>query len=138
MTPPNIDKFNELTGAIFAELYSKFPVPTPMYSHRFVKTSFIPDKITLGKLSDEEIFFRSTLSWLEKEGLISSDMPDIYGVRNSLLTNKSLELLNKKPASLEPSLGEQLTKAVKDETKQGLRQVAASVISQAVNVVMGS
>ena len=137
MSNSNVNKFNEITGAVFAKLYENFPLPTPLLAQHFCEVVTVEDDFMGEVPSEETLFFCATIQWLQREGFIYYRSEHIFGASDAGLTNKCFELLKKTPTSLEPSIGDQLTEAVKSETKEGLRTFASALLSQAATAILG-
>jgi len=132
-TSTNIDKFDDLIGEIFTQLYESFPEPAFLTAAKFVGTDNIyemNDNIGMELPSKETNFFMSTIQWLANEDYIRlGDKGDTYFC-NVVLTGKALAALNAKPNSLLPSLGSQLVQA----TKKGTKDITRMVIKETLRI----
>lgn len=132
-TSTNIDKFNDLTGEIFTQLYELFPEPAFLSAGKFVGTDNVyamNDNLGMEMPTKETTFFMSTIQWLANEDYLRiGDKGDAY-FGKVVLTNKALTALNATPDSLLPSLGSQLVQA----TKQGAKGVTRTVITETLRI----
>ncbi|WP_405119219.1 hypothetical protein [Pseudomonas leptonychotis] len=134
MTTSNIDRFDEITGLIFAKLYKSFPVPTELSPVLIVGTNLrerAPDG--LGTIQNENAyFFTACLEWLRSAGYLDiGDSFDDGTYISCVLTAKGLEVLKAVPESIHsgPSLGEKLVDASKSGTKELVRGVVGEALS---------
>lgn len=148
MSTANIDQFNEMTGAIFAYLFQRFPNPARIDS-TLIDVEISPGELydpikeigqggfyDLSELDKEKVaFFYNTAIWLARSGFIRYESTGWYGLNDVTLTLEGLELLKAVPQSLGPSLGDQLIEAAKSGVTGKLKEVANELISKAV--VMG-
>ncbi|WP_409284307.1 hypothetical protein [Pseudomonas protegens] len=146
MSDSNIERFDEITGKVFAHLYQSFPIPTSMGAE-FVGVKISSTTLTphigapsggIYDLSVEErktfdIFIHS-VNWLAKAGYI--DVSDrlhttFYGVT---LTAKGLEVLKATPSSLDsaPSIGQQLITAAKGGFAEQLQSLTSSALKRGI------
>ena len=135
----NIDKFNELSGLIFAKLYSAFPIPTNLSAAAFVGENNVisPDGFTGAELTKDAEFFVSSVDWLIKSGFISVLDKNHSLYWNAVLTEKGLETLKLTPDSLSSSLGARLVEASKSVGLDSLKSLASQVLSIAIKATTG-
>lgn len=109
MTAPNIKRFDQSCGLIFAYLYSHFP-------RRVLLTSGILDIVFedakteisssdwLAQFATQEVFFSSTMEWLVEADYLRVSKATTNGVRKEyygcVLTAKALEAMKSMPESL--------------------------------------
>lgn len=146
MSDSNIERFDEITGKVFAHLYQSFPIPTSMGAEfvgvKISSVTCIPHTgVPYGgiyDLSAEERktfdFFIHSVNWLAKAGYIdvsSSGSTTFYDVT---LTAKGLEVLKATPSSLDntPSIGQQLITAAKGGFVDQLQSLTASALKRGV------
>jgi hypothetical protein len=129
----NIERFNVLTGAIFAKLYEEFPEPTNLSAMDFA------EQLKIGGSDFVSVrFFTSTVEWLADHGYLKRGTTVGQGlVTNCVLTARTLELLSALPSSLEseseqPSLGDQLITATKDGVTEKITELTRTFLSEAV------
>ncbi|WP_416739219.1 hypothetical protein ACM1ZW_20735 [Pseudomonas sp. NFX71] len=131
----NIERFNVLTGAIFAKLYEEFPEPTNLSAMNFA------EQLKIGGSDFVSVrFFTSTVEWLADHGYLKKGTTVGEGlVTNCVLTARTLELLSALPSSLEseskseqPSLGDQLITATKDGVTEKITELTREFLSEAV------
>lgn len=141
MSLPNIQRFNEYTGAILASLYEHFPVRKSLLPRNFIEGGaaavMVPDDHLGERQSDEAVFFMATVQWLVDAGYVQCKKAFHDYAADATLTAKALEALNALPDSLsgKQSLGERLVGAVKDGGKQLLRTVAQEAISASLKAI---
>lgn len=142
MTAPNIERFNILTGAIFALLYEEFPQPFDLQQEHFINEMTLKDESFDGepllRLEDEE-FLIATIQWLGRHGYLHHGQ--LYGppatVSDCVLTAQALSLLNSMPNVLEqkgPSIGEQMISATKEGATGKLKELASGFLEKAVEL----
>lgn len=127
----NIERFNVLTGAIFAKLYEEFPEPINLSALNFA------EQLKIGGSDFVSVrFFTSTVEWLADHGYLKRGTVVSEGtVTNCVLTARTLELLSALPSSLEseqPSLGDQLITATKDGVTEKITELTRTFLSEAV------
>lgn len=131
-----MEKFNRLTGLLFAKLFEEFPVPT-----RFTPHSFFEQMI---EILDEEggfnfpEYFESTVRWLDTAGYIwiAQDLCATEGPEFDLvLSERGLATLRKIPESLEgsESIGERLIGFAKSKTSDAVSTLISLAINNAAN-----
>jgi hypothetical protein len=119
---PNIREFNELTGAIFAQLYEAFPDLRDLNLEATAKIlgRSIDEKLESGR--PFRVMFTLTAGWLASEGFTHAfgDHP----CSRVGLTTKALVAMNAVPEKLHQPLGAQLTEAAKQESNAGRLKLA--------------
>lgn len=146
MSDNNIERFDEITGMVFAHLYQSFPIPTDLGAEfiglNISPVTTIPEKgapyggvydLSAEERKNFDIFIHS-LHWLSKAGYIDvsdSGSTTFYGVT---LTAKGLEILKATPSSLDnaPSIGQQLITAAKGGLVDQLKSLTASALKRGV------
>lgn len=136
MAHSNIDKFNEITGRLFADLYNSFPRPLQVTT-----ADYMEDLVPLADPVEETVriyaqcsFVADSIKWLLDAGFISASSHNADFFYNVILTEKGLECLKKTPDSALPSTGTQLSDAVKMQSAEAVKAFASSVISAGVSV----
>lgn len=146
MSNSNIERFDEITGKIFAHLYQSFPVPTflgtQLVGVTFSSTVTVPySGPPYGGIHDLDESERETVSffvhsakWLAKAGYIDILLIGQTDFIDVTLTAKGLEVLKATPKSLESSesLGQQLVTAAKGGFADQLRELTSSVLKRGV------
>lgn len=146
MPGSNIERFDEITGKIFAHLYQNFPVPTHLSPQvvgvTIPKGAFDPvSEQSWGGIDDlddaqREVvsFFVHSAKWLTKAGYIDVLIAGSTGFIDVTLTAKGLEVLKATPKSLESSesLGQQLVTAAKGGFADQLRDLTSAVLKRGV------
>ena len=141
MADTNIDRFDRLTGAVFAKLYKSFPVGVDLDVMEFSKVilpSEDDDELFCQIFSQDE-FFNSTVVWLRDAGFItfSNTTLDNNMAYQCRLTAKALQVLKSTPESVGGvTLGGQLGNAVTQGTMEALKTVANEALSRGVGFVL--
>lgn len=134
----NIERFDELTGRIFAVLYQSFPVPQDFIFPEYLSDLY-PDFDPESDSFDEMLeFFSATINWLSEAGYVSFQSMTMDGsVFRAGLTAKGLEVLKATPANLQgkKSIGEGLTEAVKGGFLEQVRSLTAQGLGYGVALV---
>ncbi|GAD61558.1 MULTISPECIES: hypothetical protein [Pseudomonadaceae] len=144
MQTSNIERFDQATGLIFAQLYSEFPRRTTLTSGVLepMIRSIVADSDWLTELSAKESFFSNTMDWLLQAGFIwhhekQSTFPTQY--LGCVLTTKALEALKATPASLSgESLGQSLKEAATSGLLDSLKGLTNEVLSKGVHMAVGA
>lgn len=140
MADTNIDRFDRLTGAVFARLYESFPVGIDLDVMEF-SNLISPGKEyeeVVPKVFDQGEFFNSAVVWLRDAGFITFDGTTLdnsmaYQCR---LTAKALQILKSTPESIGgETLGGRLGDAVKQGTMGSLKTVANEALNRGVGFV---
>jgi hypothetical protein len=148
----NIDRFNLLTGLIFARLYETFPVSSSLFVEDLTKDyeaatgrKFVIDSKEL------QLLFSETMFWLRDGDYIAFSIPakrerDSFGapwVNEEgfgliTLSVKGLETLRKKPKSLNIrlSLGEQIANAVKVGAINQIGELVSATFAIGANLLI--
>ncbi|QXZ12511.1 hypothetical protein KVQ82_20830 [Pseudomonas sp. AO-1] len=133
MAVSNIEKFDDITGKIFAVLYQHFPIPQALMAEDFVENAKQLDDFLGTEVPTEDAdFFLATAEWLRQAGYINC-APDPYlYVSHAVLTAKGLEVLKAIPESVssKESIGEQLATTAKESGKE----VARGLVSEALGL----
>ncbi|MBJ2179621.1 hypothetical protein JC795_15605 [Pseudomonas veronii] len=138
MPDSNIQKFDRLTGAIFAKLYASFPVHISLSREDF-HDILIPDEemeglliLEAGDLRIRSVdFFYSSIHWLTESGYIlhkgsTDSKPYTY---HCVLSAKALEALKATPSNLGgDTIGSKLADAAKSGTQSLLGQLTSQVL----------
>lgn len=142
MALPNIQRFNEYTGAILASLYENFPMRKALVAEDFIEGGadavMVPDDFLGERPSDEAEFFMATARWLVDAGYILTNDAAFSYIGNATLTPKALEALNAVPDSLsgKASIGERMVGAVKAGATQVLRTTAQEAIAAGIKALI--
>lgn len=140
MSTRNIDRFNEITGLIFGQLYEAFPIPIVLRPRLIgieeregaVEGAGIAAAMGVEAQSEEVILFKHSVTWLIQAEYLKSTHYDIGSgyFDSARLTAKGLEVLNAIPTALtkrEP-LGEQLVAASKSGGKELVRSITTEAL----------
>lgn len=127
-TPSNIERFNELTARILADLYQAFPVPRTLGADCYGPE---PSANCQGKEDEDSEFFAATVHWLTDSGYLRIGKNDHLVFWDTVLTPKGLEALCVTPRSLqgEAPLGERLSEALKSGSKSLLAETIKAVLA---------
>ncbi|HEN5200271.1 MULTISPECIES: hypothetical protein [Klebsiella] len=138
MPHTNIDKFDEITGRIFAHLYCSFPEPFEIRTENYeepVVTS--EDEVAEVIARDyQRRFVANTVNWLIESGFISISSRTPNSFYNAVLTAKGLECLKKTPDSVSPSVGKQLNDAVRSGSIEVIKNITNQVLSVGVAIAL--
>ncbi|WP_415760312.1 hypothetical protein [Pseudomonas sp. LT1P18] len=133
----NIERFDQLTGRIFAELYEAFPMTVDLIDEAFT------DAIVVDPIESEEgldqfmaqgEFFSATVLWLIKSGYVSfyeeaSNANNMF--LGCTLTAKALEALKATPSTLSgESIGSSLQTAAKSGMVDAIKSLANDALSK--------
>ncbi|EHK8184076.1 hypothetical protein K2B91_004520 [Salmonella enterica subsp. enterica serovar Enteritidis] len=134
MSQTNIDRFDEIAGRVFADLYVTFPQPRMIKLEDYVKEEdpqpgFIEEWAKREARCD---FVADTVTWLKEAGFITAGKRTANCVPNAILTPKGLECLKLTPNSLTSSAGKQLSEAAKSGSIELLKGVTNQVLSVGV------
>ena len=113
----NIERFDQLCGELFAEMYACFP--------NFVDTRETFSEWVEGD-TETKTFLTHTLNWLESNGLIETRGETLAnGAALIRPTMKGMAMLKMTPASLEArkSVGDILLDAIKSGSKSALASI---------------
>lgn len=137
MPSPNIERFDQACGLIFARLFERFPQRAMVRSEHIEAVFRATEQEKEDWLSHyvtREAFFASTMNWLIDAGYIwcgssqSNNFEQIFS--QCVLSPKALEALKATPASLSTgSLGESL----KEAAKSGALDATKDLFNQAIS-----
>jgi len=133
MAVSNIEKFDEITGKIFAELYQSFPLPKMLMAGAMVENAMQYDERYGTEVPTEDAeFFIATADWLMQAGYLTCKPYPYLRVDDAILTAKGLEVLKAIPKSIASttSIGEQLATTA----KEGGKEVARGLVSEALGL----
>lgn len=135
--PNNIQKFDEITGEIFSQLYLSFPKPKSIGYLDLV--GLTEDDIDeFGGMPEEAEFCRDVASWLVEAGYIWCESENQLHLTWARLTPKALEVLKMAPQSLtgnEP-LGQRIAGAAKDGSKELLKNLVGVALSEGTKILI--
>jgi len=143
MADTNIDRFDRLTGAVFAKLYESFPMGVDLDVMEFSNV-ISPGKEyeeVVSQALDQDEFFNSAVVWLRDAGFITFDRTTLdnsmaYQCR---LTAKALQVLKSTPESIGgETLGSCLSDAIKQGTMESLKTVANEALNRGVGFVFAA
>jgi len=132
MPESNIDRFNEVTGKIFASLYCAFPVPIDIHLRDFIDGEVLvqdDETLTGYDMSEGALFVDSTVKWLANADFIQIGDNGFESFYSVVLTPKGLECLKRTPDSLSAPGGSPISEAVKSGSKEALKMLANQVLS---------
>jgi hypothetical protein len=138
MAVSNIEKFDDMVGKMFAQLYLSFPVPHALPAEDFMEAATRPhDTYEIDLPTDDAEFFIATAQWLVKSGFIYGTPRHYTHIEDAVLTAKGLEVLHATPNSLDtgPSLGALMADAAKAGGKETLRSLVTEALSLGVKLV---
>lgn len=133
MSTANIEKFDEITGEVFAKLYENFPSPCLLKAADYVETPLeFHEQLGFEVTTKDAEFFFACIRWLESAGYITTKSENELYVADALLTNKGLEVLRAVPSSLQgkASIGEQLSGGI----AKGGKELARMLVSEALGL----
>ncbi|MCY1288015.1 hypothetical protein D9M70_370340 [compost metagenome] len=131
MSASNIERFDEITGEVFARLYASFPVPCLLKSADYVDhPTKYHEHLCCEVASEEGEFFFACIRWLESSGYITTGGQNEQFVAEALLTSKGLEVLRAVPASLQgkASIGERLGEVAAEGGREGMRSLVTEAL----------
>lgn len=133
----NIERFDEIAGQIFGELYMSFPKPKSLLYLElggFAET----DIDEYGGIPSEAEFCRDVACWLVDAGYIWSDSYDHLALSHARLTPKALEVLKMAPEVLNGSepLGERIAGAFSEGSKEILKQLVGVALSEGTKLLL--
>lgn len=140
MTSTNIERFDQLTGRVFADLYAAFPIPKTLSDISYANASS-----TEADESEQEVnpefanLFVYTVRWLAASEYLTHSvqmMSSPYVFEDCVLTAKGLEALKATPASIGgKSLGQSLQDAAKTGAMDALKKLSGQVLSVGMHMV---
>ena len=137
MASSNIEKFDELVGRIFAELYQQFPLPIRLDPANYCDQAVTECPHTYAPVpTADSKFFSATVVWLHSTGYLTyghKDPENVTGFFDCVLTAKGLEVLKATPDSLSASLGERLTTAATSGAKEIVRSLTNQILGVGVS-----
>lgn len=140
MPKTNIDKFDEITGRIFADLYGAFPQPQHIpFSSYIDEDEEMPvgENVDLLAYQDaQEEFIQDTVTWLIEAGFINAASLGNGCYYNAVLTAKGLECLKLIPNSLGVSAGKGLKDAVVAGSLDVVKSIANQVLAAGVSLAL--
>lgn len=133
----NIERFDQLTGKLFAVLFESFPMTIDLTGGAFNDTILTaPDDSEEWKdqLFARDEFFISTVAWLINAGYISHDIQgsrqhNIF--RGCTLTAKALEVLKAVPDTL---TGKSIGASLQAAASAGLMDTVKSLTGKALGI----
>lgn len=139
----NIEKFDEITGIVFAKLYDNFPMKVDLNSGEILNCM---EEVKSSKDSHKEDetfddltkFIPDTIRWLKGEGYITMQMQTFENKFIGMtLTGRGLSSLKAIPDSVSGKLstGEELSEAVKLGGKEALIKAANQALSAGFKLV---
>ncbi|KAB0502783.1 hypothetical protein [Pseudomonas lini] len=133
----NIERFDQLTGRIFAVLYEDFPMTVDLTDEAFTD-AIVVDPVDSEEGMDQLMargeFFSATVLWLIKSGYISfyediSKTHDMF--LGCTLTAKALEALKATPSTLSgDSIGASLQAAAKGGMVEAIKSLTNDALSK--------
>lgn len=135
----NMERFDLLTGAIFAELYESFPEPVILDPFNFL-AQIAPEGQDQEIKNEQEFcapeFFGHTVRWLERTGYLTHGSQQLHLAEHSIfadcvLTAKGLEVLKALPDSI---TGKTLGSQLQDAAKAGLIDSMKSLTGKALGM----
>ncbi|NMY38192.1 MULTISPECIES: hypothetical protein [unclassified Pseudomonas] len=134
MSVSNIDKFNDLTGKVFDELYTHFPMPCDLIAAQLmapVPTAAGSDDCELELADHDAQFFLATVRWLIGSGFMNGEVIPTAQVTGAVLTVKGFEALKAMPHCLTHghSIRERIAETMKEGSKETLKSLVAEEIA---------
>lgn len=124
----NLDHFNRITATVLSKCFERFPVPCD-----FSYKEFYPEECGQDVDDFDEVFYH-TMLWLQHYGYIYFWKPELSATSfyHVSLTEKSLNILNKIPESLEEkvSLGQKLCSVMKSGVKGATNEIIKMIFVQ--------
>lgn len=138
LSQSNIDKFNEVTGRIFLDLYNSFPQPLQIDFDNYLtplSNSTDPFEDVVQNFFGRKFIYDSA-TWLKETGFITSISDDDNSFYGTVLTEKGLECLKKVPTSLaaQTSFGTQLKDAVSGGSVDAVRSITSTLITAGATI----
>jgi hypothetical protein len=141
----NMERFDQLTGAVFARLYEAFPEPISLDAFPFL-SNIVPSDQDEGTQYEQAFgapeFFVYTVRWLAETGYLthrkqSENIPLTF--EDCVLTAKGLEVLKSVPASISTSnsIGQSLQEAAKTGSLDAIKKLAGEALSTGVHLAVG-
>ena len=134
--PANIREFNQITGVVFAQLYSSFPIVRDIDPNEVAKAlgHNLTDKLESGRTFNEMLAY--TLAWLVSQGFIYA--AGAHPRERVVLTARALAAMNANPALIGGgSYGAGIVDAAKDSSEAGKRKLSELTASLLGNFAGG-
>lgn len=138
MAVSNIEKFDDITGKIFAVLYQSFPLPQLLLPSSFVENAMqFDERYGTEVPTDDAEFFIATAEWLMHAGYITCKSCRYIRIDDAVLTAKGLEVLKAIPKSVTStsSIGEQLAASAKEGGKEVTRGLVSEAFGLGVRIL---
>ncbi|OUE68691.1 MULTISPECIES: hypothetical protein [Citrobacter] len=136
MSQTNIDRFDEIVGRVFADLYSSFPQPRILKLEDYAHESD-PQRDFVEEWARKQArcnFVADSVTWLKNAGFITAGNRTDNFFHNAVLSPKGLECLKLTPDSLSPAAGKQLSDAAKSGSVEILKVITNQVLSVGVAI----
>ena len=141
----NMERFDQLTGAVFARLYEAFPEPIELDAFPFLQ-DIAPDGQDFETQQEQAFnapeFFSYTLRWLAETGYLTHakqylGKPSTF--EECVLTAKGLEALKATPKSIASgkSIGQSLQDAAKNGALESIKKLSGEALSAGVHLAVG-
>jgi hypothetical protein len=141
-----MERFDQLTGAVFARLYEAFPEPVALDAFPFLK-DIAPDGQNPEQQNEQAFnapeFFSYTVRWLAETGYLTHakqylGRPSTY--EECVLTAKGLEALKATPKSIAggKSIGQSLQDAAKKGALDSIKKLSGEALSAGVHLAVGA
>ncbi|KMN13194.1 hypothetical protein TU86_14065 [Pseudomonas weihenstephanensis] len=140
MSVSNLDKFNDLTGKVFDELYTHFPMPCDLIAAKLMTPASCAadEDDCLLELADHDAqFFLATVRWLIGSGFLSGEVIPTAQVTGAVLTVKGFEVLKAMPHCLTHghSIRERIAETMKEGSKETLKSLLAEEIAVGAKLI---
>ncbi len=135
----NIERFDNLVGRLFGELYEAFPIPRNLFCtdmQKHIEAAGLNEIDDFNPCADEARFFTASVRWLGNAGLIEHGDVVAGTAHDCVLTAKGLEILKATPACLEGALGDRLVQAAKHDADEELRQLSGQALSYGISLAL--
>lgn len=141
----NMERFDRLTGAVFARLYESFPEPVTLDAQPFLHSIVAADQdqaTQCDQAFNAPEFFSCTLRWLAGTGYFthgSQGEQSPYTFTECVLTAKGLEVLKAVPTSIktQQSIGQSLQDAAKRGAIDSIKKLTGEALSTGVHIAIG-
>ena len=129
-----MEKFNQLVGLIFGNMYKDFPEPVALLPELYLQV--LPIELSEDEACNFPNYFESTINWLQNHGyiFITQDMSSFDGPAfEGTLSEKGLVALRKIPDSIEgtASLGDRLVDFSKEKASGAVSALISLIINSA-------
>lgn len=138
MAVSNIEKFDDITGKIFAALYQSFPIPQYLMAEDFVDEAMrFSEQHGMEVSTPEAEFFIATAVWLIEAGYLKGTPYPYLRIEDAVLTAKGLEVLKAVPDSVssKTSIGEQLANTAKEEGREAFRGLVGQALGIGARII---